>query len=245
MTHDTKQSPIPERWQARYEDCLGPEIWYSADEMAGILQELGTAEAKITALEAQLSKLSDDRVKAALQKAKEDTHSIRQAESGDPYNCVDCGRPQQFCKCRGRGPCDELQEKLTALEAERDLRNSHIRGLGTRNEQLQASSQMLQIKLDAATEGRDKWLGEHNRLQRDLRKAREHIKDLSGAITKAECLQEDLKVEWAKVEQLSQALRGYHIRCHFCENGDPCRIGKLLADAALQHQVTTLKEKQK
>lgn len=103
----------------------------------------------------------------------------------------------------------EWLAKITALEA----RNAELRGtwLKVQAEQqenldrlvekltaLQASSQMLQVKLDAATEDRDKWLGEHNLLQR------ERDEDKRRADIFAQELRDAYELSQAKVEQLSR-----------------------------------------
>jgi hypothetical protein len=50
---EVREPVIPERWRARYADCMGPEIWYSAKEMAGVLGELGAAEAALSEAQRQ------------------------------------------------------------------------------------------------------------------------------------------------------------------------------------------------
>ena len=65
---------------------------------------------------------SNDAVTEVLQNAMDETRNIRQQEAGDGYHCIDCKRPQEFCKCRAVPMiCPHCHKPLDHAELRRAL----------------------------------------------------------------------------------------------------------------------------
>lgn len=87
---ETKQKP----WTGTPE-CGDPEHFYNSE--TGYV-ECNTCS-RLAEPVIEVAPGEYERVKDALREARNDTREIRQLESGDGWACVDCRRPQDFCKC--------------------------------------------------------------------------------------------------------------------------------------------------